>query len=96
MKITNVYYDYLVHEVQVVVNCDTEKARRVVGYVASMGGDPVEFIQRLPGLVDSPTPDVDDLLTMLEQLRSDAGVQPCSVCFPMGYKNRDTRRRAKK
>lgn len=96
MKVVNQYYAYLVHEVQVVVNCDEEKAKRVVAYVTSLGGDPVEFIQRLPGLVDSPTPDVDELLTTLERIRAEAGVQLCSVCFPTGYENRDTRHRAKK
>ncbi|MEG1083964.1 MAG: hypothetical protein RSE04_05940 [Hydrogenoanaerobacterium sp.] len=96
MLITNDYYRRLIHEVQVVLNCGEEKAKHVVAYVVSLGGDPIEFIHRLPGIANSPTPDVDELLTALEELRRQNNVRPCSVCFPTGYENRDARRRANK
>jgi hypothetical protein len=33
----NPYYDYLIHEVQVVCNCPTDKAMAIVSYVNSLG-----------------------------------------------------------
>lgn len=93
MKIDNEYYAHLVYEVQVVVNCDEEKARRIVAIVASLGGDPADFIQRLPGISGNGAPDTDALLATLEELRIRHDVKPCSVCFPAGYRNRAERRK---
>ena len=39
----NSYYDYLIHEVQVVCNCPTDKAMAIVSYVNSLGSSPIEF-----------------------------------------------------
>ena len=36
----NPYYDYLIHEVQVVCNCPTDKAMAIVSYVNSLGSSP--------------------------------------------------------
>ena len=44
----NPYYDYLIHEVQVVCNCPTDKAMAIVSYVNSLGSSPIEFIRKLP------------------------------------------------
>ena len=47
----NPYYDYLIHEVQVVCNCPTDKAMAIVSYVNSLGSSPIEFIRKLPDYV---------------------------------------------
>lgn len=92
----NAYYDYLIHEVMAVCNCDWDKGAAVVAYVNNVGGDPVEFIHRLPSLVHKPVPDVDELLETLERIRADEGKPRAMVCFPEGYQNRAARRRAEK
>lgn len=92
----NPYYDYLIHEVMVVCNCPWDKAAAVVAYVNNVGGDPVEFIHRLPSLVNKTTPDVDELLETLENIRANEGRPRAFICFPEGYQNRAARRRAKK
>lgn len=92
----NAYYDYLIHEVMVVCNCNWDKAAAVVAYVNNVGGDPVEFIHRLPDLVHKPVPDVDELLETLERIRADEGKPRAFVCFPEGYQNRAARRRNEK
>lgn len=92
----NPYYDYLIHEVMVVCNCDWDKGAAVVAYVNNLEGDPVEFIHRLPNLVNKPVPDVDELLETLERIRADEGKPRAMVCFPSGYQNRAARRRAEK
>lgn len=96
MATGNEYYDYLVHEVQVVLNCDETKAMAVVAYVNGLGGNPVDFIHRLPSLVDNPTPDVDELLQNLDDISTKHGNPRYGICFPMGYQNRAARRKNKK
>ena len=96
MTTNNEYYDYLVHEVQTVLNCEEEKAMSVVAYVNSLGGDPIEFIHRLPGLLDTTTPDVDELLVMLDNISDEKFAPKYGVCFPAGYQNRAARRKDKK
>lgn len=96
MATNNTYYDYLVHEVQTVLNCDEGKAMEVVTLVNSMGGDPVEFIHRLPGLLDTPKPDADELLGMLQDIRKEQeDTKNYIVCFPKEYQNRAARRKKK-
>lgn len=89
----NPYYDYLIHEVQVVCNCPTDKAMAIVSYVNSLGSSPIEFIRKLPDYVGNPHPDADEVLQALENIREDHGVQRYSICFPEGYANRKERRR---
>lgn len=97
MEIKNTYYDYLVHEVQTVLNCDRGKAMEVVALVNGMGGDPVEFIHRLPGLLGTPEPDADELLVMLQEVRKEQeDTKNYIVCFPKDYQNRAARRKKKK
>lgn len=96
MNTNNEYLDHAIHEVQVVLNCDKEKALHVVSYINCLGGDPVEFIHRLPGLADEATPNVDELLTTLQVVAAEQHVRLSDVCFPTGYENRATRRAAKK
>lgn len=96
MATNNEYYDYLVHEVQTVLNCEEEKAMSVVAYVNSLGGDPVEFIHRLPTLLNGAKPDADELLVMLDNISDENFAPKYGVCFPAGYQNRATRRRNKK
>ena len=69
----NPYYDYLVHEVQVVCNCPKDKAMAVVSYVNSLGSNPLEFIKKLPEYVGEQHPDVDEVLKALETIREGKG-----------------------
>ena len=92
----NPYYDYLIHEVQVVCNCPTDKAMAIVSYVNSLGSSPIEFIRKLPDYVGNPHPDADEVLPALENIREDHGVQKYGICFPEGYANRKERRRQEK
>lgn len=92
----NQYYDYLIHEVQVVCNCQTDKAMAIVSYVNSLGSSPIEFIRKLPDYVGNPHPDADEVLQALENIREDHGVQRYGICFPEGYANRKERRRQEK
>lgn len=69
----NPYYDYLIHEVQVVCNCPTDKAMAIVSYVNSLGSSPIEFIRKLPDYVGNPHPDADEVLQALENIREDHG-----------------------
>lgn len=92
----NPYYDYLIHEVQVVGNCPTDKAMAIVSYVNSLGSSPIEFIRKLPDYVGNPHPDADEVLQALENIREDHGVQRYGICFPEGYANRKERRRQEK
>lgn len=92
----NPYYDYLIHEVQVVCNCPTDKAMAIVSYVNSLGRSPIEFIRKLPDYVGNPHPDADEVLQALENIREDHGVQRYGICFPEGYANRKERRRQEK
>lgn len=71
----NPYYDYLIHEVQVVCNCPTDKAMAIVSYVNSLGSSPIKFIRKLPDYVGNPHPDADEVLQALENIREDHGVQ---------------------
>lgn len=97
MASNNTYYEYLVHEVQTVLNCDRGKAMEVVALVNGMGGDPVEFIHRLPGLLGTPEPDADELLVMLQEVRKEQeDTKNYIVCFPKDYQNRAARRKKKK
>ncbi len=97
MATNNTYYEYLVHEVQTVLNCDEGKAVEVVAIVNGMGGDPVEFIHRLPGLLGTPEPDADELLGMLQDIRKEQeDTKNYIVCFPKEYQNRAARRKKKK
>ena len=91
----NSYYDYLIHEVQVVCN-PTDKAMAIVSYVNSLGSSPIEFIRKLPDYVGNPHPDADEVLQALENIREDHGVQRYGICFPEGYANRKERRRQEK
>lgn len=91
----NPYYDYLIHEVQVVCNCPTDKAMAIVSYVNSLGSSPIEFIRKLPDYVGNH-PDADEVLQALENIREDHGVQRYGICFPEGYANRKERRRQEK
>ena len=92
----NPYYDYLIHEVQVVCNCPTDKAMAIVSYVNSLGSSPIDFIRKLPDYVGNPHPDADEVLQALENIREDHGVQRYGICFPEGYANRKERRRQEK
>lgn len=92
----NEYYDYLIHEVQVVCECPTDKAMAIVSYVNSLGSSPIEFIRKLPDYVGNPHPDADEVLQALENIREDHGVQRYGICFPEGYANRKERRRQEK
>lgn len=92
----NPYYDYLVHEVQVVCNCPKDKAMAVVSYVNSLGSNPLDFIKKLPEYVGEQHPDVDEVLKALEAIREREGVQRYGICFPEGYANRKERRRREK
>ena len=92
----NQYYDYLIHEVQVVCNCPTDKAMAIVSYVNSLGSSPIEFIRKLPDYVGNPHPDADEVLQALENIREDHGVHRYGICFPVGYANRKERRRQEK
>ena len=92
----NPYYDYLVHEVQVVCNCPADKAMAVVSYVNSLGSNPLEFIQRLPEYLGEPHPDADAVLQALENIRVNNGIPKFGLCFPEGYQNRASRRKARK
>lgn len=92
----NEYYDYLIHEVQVVCECPTDKAMAIVSYVNSLGSNPLEFIRKLPDYVGQPHPDADEVLQALENIRSDHGIQKYGICFPEGYANRKERRRQQK
>lgn len=92
----NPYYDYLIHEVQVVCNCPTDKAMAIVSYVNSLGSSPIEFIRKLPDYVGNPHPDADEVLQALENIREDNGVQKYGICFPEGYANRKERRHQEK
>lgn len=92
----NPYYDYLIHEVMAVCNCKWDKAAAVVAYVNTLGGEPVEFIHRLPQLVNKPVPDVDELLENLEGIRATEGRPRAFICFPEGYQNRAARRKENK
>lgn len=92
----NPYYDYLIHEVQVVCNCPTDKAMAIVSYVNSLGSSPIEFIRKLPDYVGNPHPDADEVLQALENIREDHSVQRYGICFPEGYANRKERRRQEK
>lgn len=92
----NPYYDYLIHEVQVVCNCPTDKAMAIVSYVNSLGSSPIDFIRKLPDYVGNPHPDADEVLQALENIRSDHGIQKYGICFPEGYANRRERRRQQK
>jgi len=92
----NEYYDYLIHEVQVVCDCPTDKAMAIVSYVNSLGSNPLEFIRKIPDYVGQPHPDADELLQALENIRSDYGIQKFGICFPEGYANRKERRRQQK
>lgn len=97
MATNNTYYDYLVHEVQTVLNCDEGKAMEVVALVNGMGGDPVEFIHRLPGLLGTPEPDADELLSTLQVISNEQqDTKNYVVCFPKEYQNRAARRKKKK
>ena len=87
----NPYYDYLIHEVQVVC-----KAMAIVSYVNSLGSSPIDFIRKLPDYVGNPHPDADEVLQALENIREDHGVQRYGICFPEGYANRKERRRQEK
>lgn len=89
----NEYYDYLIHEVQAVCNCPTDKAMAVVSYVNSLGSNPLEFIKKLPEYVGQPHPDADEVLQALENIRDKYGVQRYGICFPEGYQNRKERRK---
>lgn len=92
----NQYYDYLIHEVQVVCNCPTDKVMAIVSYVNSLGSSPIEFIRKLPDYVGNPHPDADEVLQALENIRENNGVQRYGICFPEGYANRKERRRQEK
>ncbi|MDD2960050.1 MAG: hypothetical protein PHR92_16325 [Lachnospiraceae bacterium] len=92
----NPYYDYLVHEVQVVCDCPADKAMAVVSYVNSLGSNPLAFIQSLPEYLGEPHPDADAVLRALENIRVNNGIPKFGVCFPEGYQNRASRRKAKK
>lgn len=92
----NPYYDYLIHEVQVVCNCDKRKAMAIVSYVNSMGSNPIEFIRKLPDYVGEQHPDADEVLKSLESIREDHGIVRYGICFPEGYANRAERRRQEK
>lgn len=97
MATNNTYYAFLVHEVQTVLNCDEGKAMEVVALVNGMGGDPVEFIHRLPGLLGTPEPDADELLSMLQVISDEQpDAKSYVVCFPKDYQNRAARRKQKK
>lgn len=89
----NEYYDYLIHEVQVVCNCPTDKAMAIVSYVNSLGSNPLDFIKKLPEYVGQPHPDADEVLQALENIRGKYGVQRYGICFPEGYANRKERRK---
>jgi hypothetical protein len=92
----NKYLEHATHEVQVVLNCDKDKALRVVSWVNCLGGDPVEFIHRLPGFADEATPNVDELLATLSEIARQNNVRLSDICFPTDYENRATRRQARK
>lgn len=92
----NQYYDYLIHEVQVVCNCDKRKAMAIVSYVNSLGSNPIEFIRKLPDYVGEQHPDADEVLVALENIREDHGIARYGICFPEGYVNRAERRRQEK
>ena len=92
----NAYYDHLVHEVQVMCNCPTDKATAIVSYVNSLGSSPLEFIRKLPEYVGNPHPDADEVLQALENIRADYGIPRYGICFPEGYANRKERRRQQK
>lgn len=92
----NPYYDYLIHEFQVVCDCPTDKAMAIVSYVNSLGSNPLEFIRKLPDYVGQPHPDADEVLQALENIREDNCVQRYGICFPEGYVNRMERRRQEK
>lgn len=92
----NAYYDYLIHEVQVVCNCPPEKAMAIVSYVNSLGSNPIEFINKLPEYVGQPHPDADEVLQALENIRSDHDIPRYGICFPEGYANRKERRKQQK
>lgn len=95
-NISNKYYDYLVHEVQAVCNCDKRKAMAVVSYVNSLGANPMEFLKKLPDYVGKAHPDVDEVLQALEAIREREGVSRYGICFPAGYMNRKARRKEEK
>ena len=92
----NPYYDYLIHEVQVVCNCPVDKAMAIVSYVNSLGSNPLAFIRNLPEYIGSQHPDADEVLKALETIREREGVQRYGICFPEGYANRAERRRQDK
>lgn len=92
----NAYYDYLIHEVQVVCNCPANKAAAVVSYVNSLGSNPLDFIKKLPEYLGTPHPDVDEVLRSLEHIRAEHGIPRYGICFPEGYANRKERRRQEK
>ena len=83
----NPYYDYLIHEVQVVCNCPTDKAMAIVSYVNSLGSSPIDFIRKLPDYVGNPHPDADEVLQALENIREDHGVQRYGICFHKRYRH---------
>lgn len=96
MPNNNKHLAYLIHEVQTVLNCSEDDALGVVSSINSLGGDPVEFIYRLPGIVGTTTPNVAELKETLNTLVAQSGGNAYSVCFPKGYQNRKARRKSKK
>lgn len=92
----NPYYDYLVHEVQVVCECDAAKATTIVSYVNSLGSNPLDFIKQLPEYTGEQHPNADGVIRALEDIREKAGIRQYKMCFPEGYVNRKERRRQDK
>lgn len=92
----NPYYDYLVHEVQVVCNCERSKAMAIVSYVNSLGSSPIDFINKLPEYVGEQHPDADEVLEALENIRDKHEIPRYGICFPEGYANRAERRKQEK
>lgn len=92
----NEYMEHAAYEVQVVLNCSKEDALRVVSWVNCLGGDPVDFIHRLPTIVGKAQPDLQASLNGLREVAARNKVKLEDVCFPTGYENRAARRKNKK
>lgn len=89
----NVYMEHAAYEVQVVLNCSQEDALRVVSWVHCLGGDPIDFIHRLPGIVGKAQPDLQATYAGLREVAQRNNVRLEDVRFPAGYENRKARRK---